>query len=622
MIKKIGFIASDEKLKNIVVHLFRKEVEEGEIIIDILDPDNMKAQGKMLENRGASAIIARSGGYRHTVGTVNVPVINLKISTLDILYAIKKASKYKKDIVIVISDLEYFSYHDWKDVIHEKIIIEKFEDKDNIECLINRYKEIRDKVVVVGGGIPCMYAENLGIDNVSIGASNESICDIFEHAKQLVDSLYEQNYRNEVLNMILDGVHDAVIAIDRNGKIILYNERAQELLKKSSTNVMDKNIEEVCPELTFMMDVLKSGINQYNEIKNLPEIVITANTSVLNIDGQAHGVLCSFQDITKLQNLEKKIRYELNKKGLVARYKFENIIANDPIMKNIVSKAIKIGLDDSTVMIYGESGTGKEMFAQSIHNISSRKKEPFVAINCAAISESLLESELFGYEEGAFTGARKGGKPGLFELAHGGTIFLDEINSMSLNLQAKLLRVLEEREVMRIGSDYVIPLDVRIIAAANENLKGKIKNGTFRSDLFYRLSILELHIPPLRERKEDIIPLFMHYLTTLSKKVCEFKLESKIEKKILNYSWPGNVRELRNVVQRYLIFQEVDLDENEMLEDNNELDNDENLLDLKQINKYVEEKVIQMLESSGMSKNEIAKKLGISRTALWRKGKC
>ncbi|EET87095.1 putative PAS/PAC sensor protein [Clostridium carboxidivorans P7] len=306
MIKKIGFIASDEKLKDIVVHLFRKEVEQGEIIIDILDPDNMKAQGKMLENRGASAIIARSGGYRHTVGTVNVPVINLKISTLDILYAIKKAGKYKKDIVIVISDLEYFSYDDWKDVIHEKVIIEKFEDKDSIECIINKYKEIGDKVVVVGGGIPCMYAENLGIDNVSIGASNESICDIFEHAKQLVDSLYEQNYRNEVLNMILDGVHDAVIAIDRNGKIILYNERAQELLKKSSTNVMDKNIEEVCPELTFMMDVLKSGVNQYNEIKNLPEIVITANTSVLNIDGQTHGVLCSFQDITKLQNLRKK----------------------------------------------------------------------------------------------------------------------------------------------------------------------------------------------------------------------------------------------------------------------------------------------------------------------------
>lgn len=624
MIKKIGFIASDEKLKDIVVHLFRKEVEQGEIIIDILDPDNMKSQGKLLENKGANAIIARSGGYRHTVGTVNVPVINLKISTLDILYALKKASKYNKDIVIVISDLECFDYDDWKDLICEKVIIERFEDKDSIESLINKYKEKRDKVVIVGGGIPCMYAENLGICNISIGASNESICEGIEHAKQLVDSLYEQNYRNEILNMILDGVHDAVIAIDKNGKIILYNERAQELLKKPNMDVMDKNVEEVCPELIFMMDVLKSGVNQYNEIKNLSEIVVTANTSILSIDEQTHGVLCSFQDITKLQNLEKKIRYELNKKGLVAKYTFEDIIANDPVMKNTVSKAVKIGLDDSTVMIYGESGTGKEMFAQSIHNIGSRKNEPFVAINCAAISESLLESELFGYEEGAFTGARKGGKPGLFELAHGGTIFLDEINSMSLNLQAKLLRVLEEKEVMRIGSDYVIPLDLRVISAANEKLKEKIKDGTFRNDLFYRLSILELHIAPLRERKQDIVPLFIHYIKTLSKKACDSTLESKIEKKIMNYSWPGNVRELRNVVQRYLIFQEVDLDENEIVQDKKEVvndDNNKNVLDLKQINKFVEEKVIEMLKSNGMSKTEIAKKLGISRTALWKKTK-
>lgn len=621
MIKKIGFIASDEKMKDAVIHLFKKEVENEEIIIDILDPYNMKVQGKQLEDRGANAIIARSGGYRHTVGTVNVPVINLKISTMDILYALKKADKYKKDIVIVISDLEYFDYDDWKDVISERVIIEKFDDKDDIESKITKYKERKDKVVIVGGGIPCKYAENMGMDNVSIGASNESICEGIEYAKQLVDSLYEQNYRNEVLKMILNGVHDAVIAVNKYGKVILFNERAQELLNTNSSDVMDKSVEAVCPELIFMLDVLKSGVNQYNQIKNLSEIIVTANTSILKIDGQTHGVICSFQDITKLQNLEKRIRYELNKKGLVARYKFEDIIADDPVMKNTVSKAVKIGLEESTVMIYGESGTGKEMFAQSIHNISSRKKEPFVAINCAAISESLLESELFGYEEGAFTGARKGGKPGLFELAHGGTIFLDEINSMSLNLQAKLLRVLEEKEVMRIGSDYIIPLDVRVIAAANEKLKEKIKEGTFRSDLFYRLSILELRIPPLRERKQDIVPLFMHYVETLSKKACKFKIEDEIVKKIVNYSWPGNVRELRNIVQRYLIFQEVDLDENETAEEDSQMSNDKNVLDLKQISKFVEYKVIEMLESQGMTKTEIAKQLGISRTALWKKTK-
>jgi len=270
-------------------------------------------------------------------------------------------------------------------------------------------------------------------------------------------------------------------------------------------------------------------------------------------------------------------------------------------------------------MIYGESGTGKEMIAQSIHNISIRNDEPFVAINCAAISESLLESELFGYEEGAFTGARKGGKPGLFELAHGGTIFLDEINSVSLNLQAKLLRVLEEKEVMRIGSDYVIPLDVRIISAANEDLKRKAYEGNFRSDLFYRLNILELHIPSLRERKKDILPLFKHYLEKLSNEAVGIVIDSKIEEKLVKYSWPGNVRELRNIAQRYVIFEEIDLNDKEFT-NKSELNN-EKVLDLKKIDHYVEEKVIEMLTNRGMSKTEIAKQLGISRTALWKKTK-
>jgi len=244
---------------------------------------------------------------------------------------------------------------------------------------------------------------------------------------------------------------------------------------------------------------------------------MTANISLIEMDGEINGVLCTFQDITKLQSMEKKIRFELNKKGMTAKYNFSNLIAKDQIMKVTIAKAMQIGMSDSTALLYGESGTGKEMLAQSIHNISKRKDDPFVAVNCAALTESLLESELFGYEEGAFTGARKGGKPGLFELAHGGTLFLDEINSMPINLQTKLLRVLEEKEVMRIGSDYVIPLDVRILAAANENLKVKINNGSFRSDLFYRLSILELYIPPLRKRKLDIMPLFKNFISIFLK---------------------------------------------------------------------------------------------------------
>ena len=625
MERKIGILASDNELKDSIVELFSDDVKQGKIIIDILDSDTIDEQGKILENKGAKVIIARSGGYRHTVGKVNVPVIHLKITTLDILHAIKTAGKLGKDIVLVISEIEYFDYDEWKEMINSKVVIEKFSSVEEIESRVNKYAAERSKVVIVGGGIPCSFAEKYGIEKVHIGASKESIHEVITSARELVDSLYEQKYKNEVLKTTLDGVHDAVVAVNQEGRIILYNKRAEESLKKDSRDVMDKKLLDIFPELGFMMDVLRNRFNQNNEIINLMKIVITANTSILEVDGHVLGVLCSFQDITKLQSLEKKIRYELNKKGLIAKYGFDDIITHDPVMKDTVAKAIKIGLTDSTLMIYGESGTGKEMIAQSIHNISNRKDEPFVAINCAAITESLLESELFGYEEGAFTGARKGGKPGLFELAHGGTIFLDEINSVSLNLQAKLLRVLEEKEIMRIGSDYVIPLNVRIISAANERLKEKIEDGSFRGDLFYRLSILELHIPPLRERKKDIIPIFKYYLSKYSDSADYPQNNSGFEEKMINYPWPGNVRELRNIAQRYIIFGEVDLDENEIIKESNEPTKNniklssEMLIDLKEIDRYVEGKVIDMLENQGMSKNEIAKLLGISRTSLWNK---
>ncbi len=622
---KIGIIASDSELRDSIVELFGNEVKQGRIIIDILDSDTIDEQGKLLEEKGAKVIIARSGGYRHTVGKVNVPVMHLKITTLDILHAIKTAGRLGKDIVLVISQLEYFDIDEWKDMINSRVIIERFDSKDEIEGRVKKYAGEPGQVVVVGGGIPCSFAEKYGIAKVHIGAGKESIHEVVASAMQLVDSLYEQKYRNEVLKTTLDGVHDAVIAVNQEGRIILYNKRAEEALKKDGREVMDKSLPEVFPELGFMMDVLRRKANQINEIINLNRIVITANTSVLEVEGHVLGVLCSFQDITKLQSLEKKIRYELNKKGLIARYGFEDIIARDPVMQDTVKKAIKIGLTDSTLMIYGESGTGKEMIAQSIHNISDRKEEPFVAINCAAITESLLESELFGYEEGAFTGARKGGKPGLFELAHGGTIFLDEINSVSLNLQAKLLRVLEEKEIMRIGSDYVIPLDVKIISAANEKLEERIRDGSFRKDLFYRLSILELHIPPLRERKKDILPIFEFYLSKYSTAPEYQPIHEGFKEKLISYSWPGNVRELRNIAQRYILFGEVNLDENEIIREStgtagNAAKRDNDLqLDLKEISRYVEGKVIEMLAEKGMSKGEIARLLGISRTTLWSK---
>lgn len=615
MDKIIGIIANNNDLKQNIEELFPEDIKQGKIIIDILDSERIEEQGRLLEKKGAKAIIARSGGYRHTIGKVDVPVIQFKINTLDILYALKTAGKFGKDLVLVISDLEYFNYEDWKDMINARVIIEKFDSLEAIEGRVVKYASSPLDVVIVGGGIPCGFAQKIGLKYVPISASNESIIEIVMSARALIDSLYEQKYQNEMLTKTLDGVHDAVVAIDRESNIILYNERAKETLKRDRQDVIGRNLAEVLPELSFMTNVLKAKLYRTNEIINLKRIVIAANTSLLEVDGHVLGALCSFQDITKLQSLEKKIRYELNKKGLTAKYHFEDIIAYDPVMKDTVSKAIKIGLTDGTVMIYGESGTGKEMIAQSIHNISSRKNEPFVAINCAALTESLLESELFGYEEGAFTGARKGGKPGLFELAHGGTVFLDEINSVSSALQAKLLRVLEEKEVMRIGSDYIIPLDVRIISAANERLEMKIEEGSFRSDLFYRLSILELNVPPLRERKLDIVPIFNHYLSTLTES-SGLSIDHELEERLKAYHWPGNVRELRNNAQRYVLFGELELD-HELPRNSAELK--DRIIDLKEIDRYVEGKVIDMLAREGLTKNEIAKLLGISRASLWNK---
>ncbi|WP_312701167.1 sigma 54-interacting transcriptional regulator [Sedimentibacter sp.] len=627
---KIGFIINNDELLEIVQRLYENDIKEGKIILEMLDADTIEEHGLILEKKGAKAIVARSGGYFHSVERVNVPMIELKISTLDVLHAVKAAKRLHNKIVIVLSEQEHFDYPEWEDLINADVRIEKFRHINEIEGIMMKLENEKDDIAVVGGGIPCKVAGRYNIDAVNICASDDSIRDAVNSARNIAASLYDQKYRNGILNTTLDGVHDAVLAADNDGKIIIYNQQAEKLLKRDASGVINRRLEDVFPDLSFMMDVLKNKISKYNEIIHYKSLVATANISLLKVDGHISGVLCSFQDITKLQSLEKKIRYELNKKGLVAKYKFEDIISNDAVMKNTIRDAVKIGHSEWTAMIYGESGTGKEMIAQSIHNISSRKNEPFVAVNCAALSESLLESELFGYEEGAFTGARKGGKAGLFELAHGGTIFLDEINSISPNLQSKLLRVLEEKEVMRIGSDYVIPLDVRVLAAANEKLNEKIEDGSFRKDLFYRLSVLELQIPPLRERKSDIIPLFKYYLSSAGSE--KIFIDEDTEKKLTDYYWPGNVRELKNVVQRYMIFGEINLGDDaagknkklikENAADSNESGTDENkniTLELKEINKFVESKVIEMLEKQGMSKNEIARTLGISRSSLWNK---
>ncbi|WP_207305986.1 sigma 54-interacting transcriptional regulator [Clostridioides difficile] len=656
--KKIGIIASDIELKERIEELYREDVENGTIIIDILNLDLMENQGRILVEKGAQAIIGRGGGYSLVIDTVNVPVIPMNMKSTDLLRAIEIAKKYSKKVVLILGDNEVsFDYVGWRNVISTEITEEWFESKYEIRSKVVKYIDQKDEVVIVGGGLACSFARQYGIDSVFATASDESIREAVEYCKKLLDTLGEEKFNNEVLRNILDGIKDGVIAIDSNGSIILYNESAKNMLKVERKCALNKYILDVFPKMEWMLDCLheKEDVED-RKIRNINNLIVNTRTTLIKVDNSTYGVLGIIQDITKLQNLERKIRFDLNQKGLYARYTFDDFLFKDKLTKEFIEEAKKIGKSDYTTLLYGESGSGKEIIAHSIHNISKRKDRPFVAINCATIAENLLESELFGYEEGAFTGARKGGKRGLFELAHGGTLFLDEINSLSFNIQTKLLRVIEERQIMRIGSDYIIPLDIRIIAATNESLTEKIVMGTFRADLFYRLSSLEINIPPLRDRREDIIPLFNNFVNEVLKddglnginSIDEnFVLTKDEMDKLYNYSWPGNVRELKTIAQKYVVTGKIKLRQDrdfktKKLLPNSEVDKfnsettasvevqDESIniskindgkisIDIKEVNKYVEEKIISMLFAQGLSKNEVAQVLGISRTSLWKK---
>ncbi|CCL42677.1 TPA: sigma 54-interacting transcriptional regulator [Clostridioides difficile] len=656
--KKIGIIASDIELKERIEELYREDVENGTIIIDILNLDLMENQGRILVEKGAQAIIGRGGGYSLVIDTVNVPVIPMNMKSTDLLRAIEIAKKYSKKVVLILGDNEVsFDYVGWRNVISTEITEEWFESKYEIRSKVVKYIDQKDEIVIVGGGLACSFARQYGIDSVFATASDESIREAVEYCKKLLDTLGEEKFNNEVLRNILDGIKDGVIAIDSNGSIILYNESAKNMLKVERKCALNKYILDVFPKMEWMLDCLheKEDVED-RKIRNINNLIVNTRTTLIKVDNSTYGVLGIIQDITKLQNLERKIRFDLNQKGLYARYTFDDFLFKDKLTKEFIEEAKKIGKSDYTTLLYGESGSGKEIIAHSIHNISKRKDRPFVAINCATIAENLLESELFGYEEGAFTGARKGGKRGLFELAHGGTLFLDEINSLSFNIQTKLLRVIEERQIMRIGSDYIIPLDIRIIAATNESLTEKIVMGTFRADLFYRLSSLEINIPPLRDRREDIIPLFNNFVNEVLKddglnginSIDEnFVLTKDEMDKLYNYSWPGNVRELKTIAQKYVVTGKIKLRQDrdfktKKLLPNSEVDKfnsettasvevqDESIniskindgkisIDIKEVNKYVEEKIISMLFAQGLSKNEVAQVLGISRTSLWKK---
>jgi len=287
------------------------------------------------------------------------------------------------------------------------------------------------------------------------------------------DDLHKQEelkIKIERYETILNYTHDGIIAVDNAGIITAFNSVAEKLFNKKQKMYVGKKIEAIIPN-TGLNEVLRLGQKELDVIMNINGTLVNVNRIPIMVDNKIQGVVSSAQDINVIQNSEKKIRIKMTEKGLVAKYHFRDILGNSDVINSTKKNANSFAYNDSTILIIGETGTGKELFAQSIHNESERKNSPFVAINCATLSRNLLESELFGYVDGAFTGASKGGKIGLFELAHGGTIFLDEITELPIDIQGQLLRVLQEKEIRRIGGDTVTPVDIRVIAATNKDIK-------------------------------------------------------------------------------------------------------------------------------------------------------
>lgn len=340
------------------------------------------------------------------------------------------------------------------------------------------------------------------------------------------------------------------------------------------------------------------------------------------------GTLLVCREFEKIQKLESTIRKEVYSKGLVARFTLDDIQYTSEKMKSLVTLAREYATTNSTVLIIGESGTGKELIAQGIHNASSRKDGPFVAVNCAALPESLLESELFGYAVGAFTGAKKGGHQGVFELAHNGTIFLDEIGEIPLFIQTRLLRVLQEKEVMRIGGDRITPVNIRIIAATNQKLWNLVKEGKFRLDLYFRLSVLHMEIPPLRHRKMDIPSLVNNSLINVGSNLSYEDFSDKLQSFFMNYSWPGNIRELENIIERFHLRVRSEKEEEEFIkhvlreteEPSDTIDDQHSIVvNYGTMNEIEKQIITKMLEMHENNRTIVAEKLGISRTTIWKK---
>lgn len=461
------------------------------------------------------------------------------------------------------------------------------------------------------------------------------------HLETIAHELKTVRNLHQLLDTVLEHAYDGIVMIDSTGKINFLSQVMCELFGTSQEVAMGQPVERIFPSFQLPV-VLQTGIAEMSDVLEINGIQYLIHRIPIQSDKNIVGAigkvmfrqLKEVREVAKrLDQLESEVAYykEQLKKHTSTKFTWDHIISNNPQIERLKRIANQASKGQSTIMLRGDSGTGKELFAHAIHASSNRKNGPFITINCAAIPDQLLESELFGYESGAFTGADRAGKRGKFDLANGGTLFLDEIGDMSPHLQAKLLRVLQEREFYRVGGSERIEVDVRIIAATHKPLEDLVESGHFRQDLYYRLHVISLEIPPLRDRKEDILHLANHFIQELNTQMGTsiLGLAPEVEQLLLSYSWPGNIRELRNVMERAMTFAEhgkiqtedlPDLILNQKRQENHVGVISEAGLSMKNRQQETEkEMILAALTQTNGNRSLAAKTLGMSRSTFYEK---
>ncbi len=614
--------------------------DTDDVTIEVARMDEAVKIARGAEKRGYQVIISRGvTSWMIKNAGIELPVVDVSIGGYDIIRAYFQAKKIASRVGIVDDEEVIVGIDSLEEVLGDKII--KYASSNEMEDINKGVEYLRDHgvEVVIGKLAMVNEAKRLGMKSVVITSGYDAVRRAIYEAQRVKEVRKMEKKKAEQLKVILNFTYDGIIALDETGRITAFNRAAEQLSGWKADSAVGRYITEVIPK-AHCHRLLKTGEPEIGEFLELGNSKVVANRVPIVVNNRIEGVVTTFQHIERLQKLESKVRRQLAERGLIAKFNFADIVGQSPALRNAVDLAKEYAGVDSTILIYGQTGSGKEMFAHAIHNSSKRRNEPFVAINCAAVPESLLESELFGYVEGAFTGARKGGKAGMFEMAHGGTLFLDEVGEMSPMLQARLLRVIEQGEVMRLGDSSIVPINVRLIAATHRDLRKMVEKQEFREDLYYRLNVLSLKIPPLKDRERDIIHIGHRFLSEFcsrrGKPIGHFSPEA--ERLLLKYSWPGNIRELRNAMERLAMrpwkgqIDVIDVSNALLLEDSDPVlaldifdtnsspsaPLDERVLD-KRISTVEKHVIYNVLQECKGNRAEAARRLGISRTTLWRK---